>query len=126
MEYAYIIIRVFAGAGLIFFGLNKIFKWAVPPYKGNGLKLITTLQTVGKGYLWKLIILIELAAGLSFLLNLFVPLLAIILFPVMLNAYLFHLFMDRSKGMIGAILFYAMNLFVLIHNSAHYQSIIQY
>lgn len=123
MEYLYIGIRLFAGIGLIFFGLNKIFNWAVPPYKGEGLQLITTLQTVGKGYLWKLVIAIELLAGLSFVTNQWVPFFAIALFPVMLNAYLFHLFMDRSKGMIGAVIFYAMNLFVLIYNGEHYHGI---
>jgi len=125
MEIAYTIIRLFAGAGLIFFGMNKIFNWAQPPYKGDGLRLINTLKEVGKGYLWKIVIVIEILAGISFITGIWVPLFAIILFPVMLNAYLFHLFMDRSKGMIGALLFYGMNIFLLIHSKAHYLAIIQ-
>jgi len=124
MEYLYTAIRIFAGIGLFFFGLNKIFHWAKPPYKGEGLRLIETIQTVGNGYIWKLVILVEIISGLSFITNQFVPLFAIILFPVMLNAYLFHMFMERNKGMIGAILFYAMNLFILIYNNSHYQSIL--
>ncbi len=125
MELAYIIIRTFAGVGLIFFGFNKIFHWFNPPYKGEGLKLIETIQKVGRGYIWKIVILVEIVAGISFVTNLYVPLLAVILFPVMLNAYLFHLIMDRSKGMIGAVLFYAMNLFILIYNSSIYVAMIQ-
>ena len=123
MEFLYAAVRLFAGAGLLFFGLNKIFKWAIPPYKGEGLQLITTLQTVGKGYLWKMVIFVEILAGLSFLSNQYVPVVAVILFPVMLNAYLFHLFMDRGKGMILAVLFYAINLFILIYNGSIYAQI---
>lgn len=112
--YIITIARILVGLGLLIFGLNKALGWFSPPYQGEGLQLITTLQTVGGGYIWKMVSIIEILAGLAFITNTFVPLMALVLFPVMLNAVLYHVFADFNlPGFIMATLFLVVNALLL-------------
>lgn len=123
--YLLIIVRILAGAGLLLFGLNKSFNWFSPPYQGEGLELIKAMQTVGKGYIWKMVSIVEIFAGLAFLTNTFVPLMAIILFPVMLNAVLYHVFADFNlPGFIMAALFLMANIAILFSNHSVYREML--
>lgn len=120
------IIRIILGISLTIFGLNKFFDWFSPPYQGEGLELIKALQTIGKGYIWKMVALVELLSGLAFLSNKFVPLMAVILFPVMFNAFLYHVFADFNlPGFIMATLFLTMNVVILFHELDAYRTLLK-
>ena len=120
------IIRILFGIGLVVFGSNKLFAWFSPPYQGEGLELIEALQTIGRGYIWKMVAIVELLAGLSFLSNTFVPLMVVVLFPVLLNAVLYHVFADLNlPGLIMAILFFSMNIVLMRANLNVYRDILK-
>ena len=53
------------------------------------------------GFLFPIIAIIEIIAGISFILNKYAALFSIVVFPIMLNAFLAHLFLDPA-GIGGA------------------------
>lgn len=108
------------------FGLNKFFNFSVPPYHGEGLQLVNSFQTMGGGYIWKLVATIELLSGTSFLLNLYVPLSATLVAPIMVSALLFHVFLDpNGKGLYAAAMFVIMNVIIIYYHKEHYLDLVQ-
>jgi len=119
-------IRVLLGAGLVLIGLNKFFGWMTPPYKGEGLEFITVLGAAGGGYIWTMVSVVEISSGISFLTNRFVPFMAIVLFPVMLNAVLYHLFLDFNiPGFTVAVLCLAMNIALMFAHKSAFREILK-
>ncbi len=117
-------IRILAGAGLIFFGANKFGNWFQPPLSEDALAFMIQLATVGGGYIITIVAVVEILAGISFLTNKFVPLMAVVLFPVMLNAFLFHLFLDPS-GIAGAAMFLLFNILLLFAHKDAYKAMLK-
>lgn len=113
MKYVNLGIKILFGAGLVFFGLNKFGGWFVPPLNGEAGEFMGSLATAGGGYIMLIVAVVEIIAGLLFVIGKFVPLAAILLFPIMLNAFLFHLFLDPA-GIGGSILFLLFNIYVMI------------
>jgi uncharacterized membrane protein len=91
----FLIIRIFFGIFLLFFGLDHFLNYIPFPemapeataYFGN---LLSTgaMQMVG---------VVEIAAGIAFILNRYGALMAFILMSVSVNAVLFHIFLDPAK-----------------------------
>lgn len=84
--------------GLLFL-LPGIIKLAVPfevlaPNYGAGEAFMTSLK--GTGYLFTLLALTEITAGLLLLSNRFVPLALTLLAPIIVNIFFFHLFINAS------------------------------
>jgi putative oxidoreductase len=104
-------IQVLAGVMLVVFGLNKFLHFIpmAQPAPEMGAYLGALAAT---GFLFPLIAVIEIAAGIAFLINKFVPLLVLFVTPVMLNAFLAHLFLDPAG--IGGSAFIMAALFVII------------
>lgn len=126
MSYIILIIRSLLALGLIVIGLNKFFDWMGAPYKGNVLGFFNTLKTIGGGYLMYAVGTVEVLSGLSFITNKFVPLFAVILMPVMLNAFLFNVVLDpKGSGMKGATLFFLFNVALLILHRSAYANMLQ-
>lgn len=101
-------VQMLAGLMLVVFGLNKFLHFitmaAPTPEMGAYLGALAATD-----FLFPLIAVIEITAGLAFLVNKYVSLMVLIVIPVMVNAFLAHLFLDPS-GIGGA----AFILFVLI------------
>lgn len=76
------------------------------------------------GYLMKLVAAVEVVAGLSFLANKYVALMAVVLMPVILNAFLAHLFLDPS-GIGGAALLLVLTILIMIENKARYKELLR-
>jgi len=117
-------IQIIAGLLLVLFGLNGFFGFlAMPkPSLQLGSWEYAVFQT---GYLFPLISAIEILAGISFVLNKFVSLMAIVLLPVMLNALLGHLFLNDVSGMVPALFEVLIIIAVMIKNKNRYGEILK-
>lgn len=114
-------IQVVAGLMLIVFGLNKFLHF-IPmgePPAGMGEYLGALFKT---GFIFPVIAVIEITAGVAFVSNKFAPLMVIILMPVIVNAFLAHLFLDPAG--IGAAAFILTALIIIIvRNFGRYREI---
>ncbi len=91
--------------GLIFivFGFNAFFHFIpLPPSPPRAQAFMGALMQ--SGYFFPMLKITELTCGFFLLLGRWVPLVLIILAPVILNIFLFHLFLAPDGLLIGCIL----------------------
>ena len=123
MNKAKLIIRILFGLMLVIFGLNKFLQFMpMPPMSEAAGVFMGAL--VKSGYLMVVVALVEIAAGVLLLVNKYQSLALVIVFPVILNAFLFHLFLD-IPGIGGAVFAMAMNIFLLFANKESYKSLLK-
>jgi uncharacterized membrane protein YphA (DoxX/SURF4 family) len=79
---------------------------------------------VNSGYLMIVVALVEVVTGVLLLINKYQALALIVLFPVLLNAFMFHLFLDPS-GIAGAALALIMNIYLLFANKSKYSELLK-
>jgi hypothetical protein len=70
-----------------------------------------------------IVAIIEIAVGVLLLINKYQSLAIVVVFPVLLNAFLFHLFLDIA-GIGGAGIAMAMNTFLFFANKESYKSLL--
>ena len=103
--------RYILGIAMAFFGLNGFFQFVPPPQLSQaGMDFMGAM--INTGYLFQLTNLIFLAVAVLLLSNKYVPLALAMLFPVMLNVVLFHLFLDFISGM-GGFTVFLLNLYLI-------------
>jgi putative oxidoreductase len=123
MKIAKTIIRILLGLMMLVFGLNKFLQFIpMPPHDGVAGEFMIALAQ--SGYIFPIVAIVEIATGTMLLINKFKPMALIILFPVMLNAFLFHLFLDLP-GIGGAALAIIMNAFLMISEKESYQGLLK-
>lgn len=123
MNKAQLIIRILFGLILLIFGSNKFLHFMpMPPMPEAAGAFMGAL--VDSGYLMTLVALVEIVAGVSILINKYKTLALVILLPVILNAFLFHLFLDLS-GIAGSAVALMMNLFLMYANKESYRSLLK-
>ena len=123
MNKAQLIIRILFGLILVIFGSNKFLHFMpMPPMPEAAGAFMGAL--VDSGYLMTLVALVEIVAGVSILINKYKTLALVILLPVILNAFLFHLFLDLS-GIAGYAVALMMNLFLMYANKESYRSLLK-
>ncbi|MFT7158794.1 MAG: putative oxidoreductase [Parvicella sp.] len=123
MNKAKLIIRILFGLMLVIFGLNKFLQFMpMPPMPEAAGMFMGAL--VKSGYLMVVVALVEIVAGVLLLINKYQSLALVIVFPVILNAFLFHLFLDLP-GIGGAALAMAMNIFLFFANKESYKSLLK-
>lgn len=111
-------IQVIAGLLLIVFGSNGFLHFMPnPPVAQEMGEYMGALYKTG--YIFPLVGAIEFLAGLSFVLNKFVPFMAIVIVPVMLNAFLAHVFLDPT-GVITSALILLCIFVVIFKNKESY------
>lgn len=112
------ITRTLLGLILIVFGANKIYSFI--PLPQPPLEAASFLNSLmDTGYMLTLIAIVEICIGLLLVLKLWVPFALIVLLPLSLNVFLFHLFLDVPQ--IGAsLLVLAMNIVLLYKNKKRY------
>lgn len=113
--------QILAGLMLIVFGLNKFLQFITmsPPAPAMGEYLGALFKT---GFIFPLIAVIEILAGLSFVANKYASLMVIIVMPVMVNAFLAHLFLDPA-GIGGSSFILAALLIIIIRHKDRYSEI---
>ncbi len=115
--------RILLGFMLLIFGLNRFLNFLpMPPLSEAASELMTAL--VNSVYIMTTVAIVQITCGLLLLFNKFQPLALILIFPVLLNAFLFHLFLDFS-GIGGAAVAISMNVFLFFSNRDKYNNLFQ-
>jgi len=122
MKTATLIIRLFAGAFILFFGLNKLFHFVGGEMINPDSSTYFTGLVLTKSII--VIAVLEILAGLSFLSNAYVPLFALVLLPISFNAVLFHVTLEPSS-IGGALLLLILNVFLILVNKDAYKGLLK-
>lgn len=117
------IIQGLFGLMLIGFSLTPLFGWQPPPAE-EGAQLMRD-AVFESGYIIPIILLVYFVVGVSRLIDRFVPLTALMLFPISLNILLFHAMLNRAPfGLIAAVLFFLVNVYMLVRNLRSYAALL--
>jgi len=121
MKIASLIARLLLGLIFFVFGLNGFLHFIpAPPPPGLAGEFAGILFT---SHLYIVIFAVQTIGGLLLLVNRFVPLALIILGPVIVNIFFFHLFMAPS-GLPLAIVVVALWVIVAMRNKEHLAGIL--
>ncbi|MBI5727467.1 MAG: DoxX family protein [Ignavibacteriales bacterium] len=121
MKIAIIIVRSLMGLLFLFASAMYFLQLVPQPELKGGVKLFMEGVTA-TGYLMTFIKITELSCSIAFLTGKFVTLATVVIFPVVLNILLFHIFLE-PQGLIVAIFLLAANLFLAYSNRAHYKAL---
>ncbi len=123
MKTTKIIVRILLGLILTVFGLNGFLQFMpMPEMTPEAGELMGALAKAG--YFFPIIAIVEILVGVLLLINKYTAIALIVLFPIMLNAFLFHLFLDIA-GIGAAALAITLNVFLFITNKDKYKGILQ-
>lgn len=96
---------------LIVFGLNKFLNFMpLPPMPEPAESFMGALMETG--YIMVIVAALEVISGIFLMINKYSALMLVLVFPVLLNAFLFHLFLD-FKGIGGALLALSLAIFLM-------------
>ncbi|MBI2448934.1 DoxX family protein [Candidatus Pacearchaeota archaeon] len=111
-------LQVIFGLLNILFAANGFFQFMPgPQFNEDGMAFLTALFNTG--YMFILISLLHLVAGVMFVFNKFSPLAAVLLAPFSLNILLFHLFLDFTGWYVAAVVI-ILNIYMLwVHKNAY-------
>ena len=120
MKIATIIARVLLGIIFFVFGLNKFLNF-IPPleYDEGTTAFLYFTGLFGAKYFLPLIAITEIAVGIALLTNRFTALALLILAPVTVNIFLFHISLDPANGAPGYLVF-LLNVFLLFVHKEKY------
>jgi putative oxidoreductase len=123
MKKVELVFRILLGIMILVFGLNKFLNFIpMPPHPGAAGEFMGALAK--SGYIFPIVAIVEISTGILLLVNKYKALALIVLFPVMLNAFLFHAFLDLPG--IGAAAFAViMNGFLMFREKESYQGLLK-
>jgi putative oxidoreductase len=117
------ILRLLLGIALLIFGVNKFFPFIpifdMAPAAAN---FIESLESTG--YVLYIVAFLEIAIGLLLVIKKWVPFALILLTPIALNIFLFHVFLDVS-GIAVAIVIAAINAILIYKYWKAYRPLFQ-
>ncbi len=119
MKKATVIARILLGAVFTLFSLMYFFQ-LMPAKEMHGPAATFMTGLFSSGYMMNLVKAIELICGIALIAGQFVPLTTVVIFPITLNIFLYHAFLEPSTVVISIVLL-ALNLFVAYANKEHYQ-----
>ena len=120
MKKATLIARVLLGLIYLVFGLDYFLHFI--PYQPNHTGKVAAFKAslVAIGYFYPMIKSIQIAGGLSLLLNRYAPFFAVVLFPISFNVLLYHTILVPSGWLMGVFLIVP-NLFLGYAYRKYYQ-----
>ncbi|MFN8391327.1 MAG: DoxX family membrane protein [Bdellovibrionota bacterium] len=122
MKVAKIIVRTLMGLLFIFASVTYLFNLMPQPELTGATKVFMD-GMLATGYMMTLIKITELVCGLAFVSGFYVPLASIVIAPVIVNIFLFHLFVDRSGLPVAIFLVFA-NAFLAYTNWDRYRPVL--
>ena len=122
MKIALIIVRILMGLMFAFASIAFFFKLMPEPVMTGSAKVFND-GIAASVYLMPTVKIFELLCALAFLSGRFVPLATVVIFPIILNILLYHVFLD-SAGVPMAVILMLGNLFLAYVNREKYQSIL--
>jgi putative oxidoreductase len=78
------------------------------------------------GYLWQIIGVINLVAGILLVVNRFTLISLLALLPITFNIFLFHIFHFTIDGLFIGIPMFALNLWCILENRTHFKELVQF
>jgi hypothetical protein len=123
MEKVQNIARLILGVLLVVFGLNYFLQFmTLPPMAEPANIFIGAIFKAG--YILPIVAAVEILSGLALILTKYKALALVVVFPVLLNAFLFHLFLDLAGSGAAAFLF-ALNIFLIVRHKDAYAAILK-
>jgi putative oxidoreductase len=124
MKIATIIVRSLLGLMFIVFGLNILFNFMPqpPPPEGPARNFIMALSV---SHYFYVVGVLEVVGGVLLLAGRFAPLGLMLLGPVIVNIFCFHVFLEHS-GLPMAVLVSALALFLLWTYREHFAGLIKH
>lgn len=122
MKIAVIIVRVLMGIIFTLASIVVLFD-LVPQPELEGDVRVFNLGLEAAVYFVPLLKVIELLCGIAFITGRFVPLATVMIFPVILNITLYHLFL-APEGLALAIFLLLGNLFLAFYYRKNYQGLV--
>lgn len=119
MKIAVIVVRVLMGLMFAFASIVVLFKLMPEPVQTGNVKIFMEGMAASV-YLMTTVKIFELICAIAFLSGRFVPLAAVVIFPINLNILLFHVFLEPS-GLPIAILLMLENLFLAYYYRNKYK-----
>lgn len=117
----FLVLRIVFGLFLLFFGLNKFFHFMemgpMGEPAGAYFGALMSTKTI------TLVAIVEIAAGLSLLLNKYAALLMLILMSVSINAVLFHATLEPGS-IPGALILLVLNIVMLYGYKDQYKNLL--
>ena len=118
----FMVLRIILGLMLLVFGLNKFFHF-LPDPEGMSADAGAYFGALMSTKTMVLVAVVEVAAGLAFLLNKYGALMAVILMSVSVNAVLFHAALD-SANIAPALVLLILNIIVIYGYKDKYKSLL--
>ena len=122
MKIAVIIVRILMGLMFAFASIAYFFKLMKEPEVTGSVKIFND-GIMASIYLMPTVKVFELLCAIAFLSGRFVPLATVVIFPIILNIMLFHLFLEPS-GLPIAILLMVGDLFLAYYYRDKYKGIL--
>lgn len=117
------IMRVIYGIFLLIFGLNNFLHFfPLPEMTAEAGTFAGSLAQTG--YIFPIVGGLQAIVGILLIINKFTPLSLIVIFPIMLNAFLLHLFLD-PVGIGGSLVAIVLNVFLFIAYKESYKNVLQ-
>ena len=110
MKIAMIIVRTLMGLLFLFASVTFFLGLITPPPMEGAVKSFNE-GLAASGYFFTLLKITELVSGLMLVTGRFVPLALVLLSPIIINIFMFHLVLDRT-GLPVAIFLVVANLFL--------------
>ena len=104
MKVATIIFRILLGFLYLVFGLDYFLHFI--PYQPMHTGKVAAFKAglMGVGYFYPMLKSIQIAGGISLLINRYAPFFAVVLFPISLNVLLYHTILVPSGWLMGVFL----------------------
>lgn len=102
-------------------GLNKFFNYLPLEMGKEAMDLMNVFKS--SGWIFNLIALVEIIAGILIIIPKTRALAAIMIFPVVVGIVLFHIFQDPATMIMGFV-FLAINLWIIFENKEKYMPMI--
>lgn len=119
MKIAVTIGRVLMGLMFLFASITYLFKLFTPPPLAGAMKVFND-GLEASVYIMPTVKVIELVCGLAFLSGFFVPLAAVVIFPIVVNIVCVHAFLG-PEGLPIAIALLVINLFIAYYYRERYR-----
>lgn len=121
MKIAVIIVRSLMGLLLVFASVTYFFNLITPPPITGNMKIFSDGLDASR-YLMPTVKSFELICGIAFLSGRFVPLAAVVIFPIVLNILLTLIFLSPEGIPLGIFLMFA-NLFIAYYHRENYKQL---
>ena len=122
MKIAVLIVRILLGLMFAFASIAFFFKLVPVPEPTGDLKIFND-GIVTSVYLMPTVKVFELLCAIAFLSGRFVPLATVVIFPIILNILMVHVFL-QPEGLPIAILLFIGNLFLAYYYRDRYKGIL--